>query len=381
MDFELSDDQRLLKENARNVLAAEWPTSKVRQLMEMEQATGVDARLWQQMAELGWLGMRIPEAYGGSGLSMTDLVPLAEEFGRALVSGPFTASAVTAAALLRAAGGECAHQLLSGIATGASIVVPALEEPASDHAAGDVQTQAVAIKGQYQLTGTKLFVPHADSADYLLVSARTSPWGGPYAGISLFVVPRQAAGVSLTPLHTVDATWRLCEVALEKVRVDDTALLGPRDGALPLLEAARRETCLMRSAEATGVAERALEMATAYAKERVAFGHPIGSYQAMQHKLVDMLVEVENARSLVYYAAWALDENNAEAASAVAMAKAYSADIAWNVTTNAIQVYGGMGFTWECDLHLYHRRALQLHASDGAPAEHREDVARLIIGF
>ena len=379
MDFELSDDQRLLKDNARHVLAAEWPTSKVRQLME--HATGVDAHLWQQMAELGWLGMRIPEAYGGSGLSMTDLVPLAEEFGRALVSGPFTASAVTAAALLHAAGGERAHQLLRGIAAGTSIVVPALEEPASDHAQGDVQTQAVAVKGQYQLAGTKLFVPHADIADSLLVSARTSPWGGPYAGMSLFVVPRQAAGVSLTPLHTVDATWRLCEVALEKVRVDDTALLGPRDGALPLLEAARRETCLMRSAEATGVAECALEMATAYAKERVAFGHPIGSYQAIQHKLVDMLVEVENARSLVYYAAWALDENNAEAASAVAMAKAYSADIAWNVTTNAIQVYGGMGFTWECDLHLYHRRALQLHASEGAPAEHREDIARLVIGF
>jgi alkylation response protein AidB-like acyl-CoA dehydrogenase len=379
MDFELSDDQRLLKDNARHVLAAEWPTSKVRQLME--HATGVDAHLWQQMAELGWLGMRIPEAYGGSGLSMTDLVPLAEEFGRALVSGPFTASAVTAAALLHAAGGERAHQLLRGIAAGTSIVVPALEEPASDHAQGDVQTQAVAVKGQYQLAGTKLFVPHADIADSLLVSARTSPWGGPYAGMSLFVVPRQAAGVSLTPLHTVDATWRLCEVALEKVRVDDTALLGPRDGALPLLEAARRETCLMRSAEATGVAECALEMATAYAKERVAFGHPIGSYQAIQHKLVDMLVEVENARSLVYYAAWALDENNAEAAPAVAMAKAYSADIAWNVTTNAIQVYGGMGFTWECDLHLYHRRALQLHASDGTPAEHREDIARLVIGF
>jgi alkylation response protein AidB-like acyl-CoA dehydrogenase len=379
MDFELSDQQRLLKENARHVLATHWPTSKVRQLME--HATGIDAHLWQQMAELGWLGWCIPEAHGGSGLSLTDLVPLAEELGRALVSGPFTASAVTAAALLRAAGGELAQQLLAGIAAGTSIVIPALDEPASDHAAGDVQTQAVAIKGQYQLTGSKLFVPHADIADSLLVSARTSQWGGPYAGISLFVVPRQAAGVSLTPLHTVDATWRLCEVELEKVCVDVTALLGPRDGAAPLLETARRETCLMRSAEATGVAERALEMATAYAKERVAFGHPIGSYQAVQHKLVDMLVEVENARSLVYYAAWALDEGNTEAAQAVAMAKAYSTDIAWNVTTNAIQVYGGIGFTWECDLHLYHRRALQLHASDGAPAEHREDIARLVIGF
>jgi alkylation response protein AidB-like acyl-CoA dehydrogenase len=122
-------------------------------------------------------------------------------------------------------------------------------------------------------------------------------------------------------------------------------------------------------------------MAVVYAKERLAFGHPIGSYQAIQHKLVDILVEVENARSLVYYAAWALDDNNAEAAQAVAIAKTYSADIAWNVTTNAIQVYGGIGFTWEYDLHLYHRRALQLHASDGTPAEHREAVARLVIGF
>jgi alkylation response protein AidB-like acyl-CoA dehydrogenase len=379
MDFELSDDQRLLKDNARNVLEAEWPTAKVRQLMD--HPTGVEAGSWQQMGELGWLGMRIPEVYGGSGLTMTSLVPLAEEFGRALVSGPFTASAVTAAAMLRSAGGELASRLLSDIAAGRSIVVPALDEPASEHAEGDVLTQAVAMQGQYQLSGTKLFVPHADVAEHLIVSARTSRWGGPYAGISLFVVPYHAEGVSLTPLHTVDATWRLFEVSLDKVRVAPSTLLGALDGALPLLETARRETCLMHSAEATGVAERALEMATAYAKERVTFGHPIASYQAIQHKLVDMLVEVENARSLVYYAAWALDDNHSEAAQAVAMAKAYSADIAWNVTTNAIQVYGGIGFTWECDLHLYHRRALQLHASHGSPAEHRETIARLVIGF
>jgi alkylation response protein AidB-like acyl-CoA dehydrogenase len=379
MDFELSDDQRLLKDNARNVLESEWPTTRVRELME--HPTGAAENLWKQMGELGWLGMRVPEACGGSGLSMTDLVPLAEEFGRALVSGPFTATAVSATAMLRAAGGELAQTLLSGIAAGTSLVVPALDEPASDRAEGDVQTPAVVIQGQYQLSGTKLFVPHADVADHLIVSARTSPWGGPYAGISLFVVPRQAEGVTLTPLQTIDATWRLFEVQLEKVRVDATALLGPLNGALPLLEMSQQEARLMRSAEATGVAERALELATAYAKERVAFGQPIGSYQAIQHKLVDMLVEVENARSLVYYAAWALDDANAEAGQAVAMAKAYSADIAWNVTTNAIQVYGGIGFTWECDLHLYHRRALQLHASDGTPAEHREEIARLIIGF
>jgi alkylation response protein AidB-like acyl-CoA dehydrogenase len=379
MDFELSDDQRLLKDNARNVLESEWPTARVRELMD--HPTGVDEHLWKQMGELGWLGMRIPEVCGGSGLSLTDLVPLAEEFGRALVSGPFTATAVSAAAMLRVAGGDLAQTLLSSIAAGTSLVVPALDEPASNRAEGDVQTQAVVIQGQYQLSGTKLFAPHADVANHLIVSARTSPWGGPYAGISLFVVPRQAEGVTLTPLQTIDATWRLFEVELDKVRVDAAALLGTLNGALPLLETAQQETRLMRSAEATGVAERALEMATAYAKERVAFGQPIGSYQAIQHKLVDMLVEVENARSLVYYAAWALDDGNAEAAQAVAMAKAYSADIAWNVTTNAIQVYGGIGFTWECDLHLYHRRALQLHASDGTPAEHREEIARLVIGF
>jgi alkylation response protein AidB-like acyl-CoA dehydrogenase len=379
MDFELSDDQRLLKENARSFLEAEWPATKVRELME--HATGLDAPLWRQMGDLGWLGMRIAEEHGGSGLNLTDLVPLAEEFGRALVSGPFTASVVTCAVMLRCAAGELAHRLLPGMAAGTTIVIPALEEPTSDHAAGDVQTAAIATREQYQLSGKKLFVPHADVADHLLVSARTSPWGGPYAGISLFVVPRDTAGLTITPLHTIDSTWRLFEVVLDRVRVESTALLAPLDGALPILEAARLETCLMRSAEATGVAERTLELATSYAKERTAFGHPIGSYQAIQHKLVDMLIEVENARSLVYYAAWALDDSNAEAAQAVAMAKAYSTDIAWDITTNAIQVYGGIGFTWECDLHLYHRRALQLHASDGTPAEHRETVARLVIGF
>jgi alkylation response protein AidB-like acyl-CoA dehydrogenase len=379
MDFELSDDQRLLKDNARHMLEAEWPTAKVRALMEHD--TGFDAALWQQMGDLGWLGLRIAEEYGGSGLAITDLVPLAEEFGRALVSGPFTASAVTSATLLRCAAGSLAQHLLPGIASGAVIVVPALHEPASEHVEGDVQTSAVAAGGAFQLSGTKLFVPHADLAEHLIVSARTAQWGGPYAGISLFVVPRDAEGLTMTPLHTIDATWRLFEVKLDKVHVAPTALLGPLDGAPPILEVARQETCLMRSAEATGVAERSLELATAYAKEREAFGHPIGSYQAVQHKLVDMLIEVENARSLVYYAAWALDDGNAEAAQAVAMAKAYSTDIAWNVTTNAIQVYGGIGFTWECDMHLYHRRALQLHASDGVPAEHREDIARLIIGF
>jgi alkylation response protein AidB-like acyl-CoA dehydrogenase len=379
MDFELSDDQRLLKDNARNSLAAEWPTAKVRALME--HATGVDEQLWKHMGTLGWLGLRIPEAHGGSGLLLTDLVALAEEFGRALVSGPYTASAVTSAAVLCCAGGETARRLLPGMVAGTTIVVPALAEPSSEHADGDVQTQAELLAGRYQLAGQKLFVPHADLADYLIVSARTAPWGAPSTGISLFVVPCQAAGITRTPLHTVDATWRLFAVTLDKVAVEPAALLGPLHGAPPLLEVARLETCLMRSAEATGVAERALEMATAYAKERVAFGQPIGSYQAIQHTLVDMLVEVENARSLVYYAAWALDDRSPEAAQAVAMAKAYSTDIAWNVTTKAIQVYGGIGFTWECDLHLYHRRALQLHASDGTPAEHREDIARLLIGF
>ena len=378
MDFELSDDQRLLKDNARNFLAAEWPVTKVRECLE--HATGFDAALWQHMGALGWLGLRIPEAYGGSGLSLTDLVSLAEEFGWALVAGPFTASAVTAVALLRQADGVCSGQLLPGMATGGTIVVPALLEPAAEHPAGVVQTAAVRHRDHYQISGKKLFVPHADVADQLIVSAGIRAENGSAGDIGLFVVPRTTAGVALAPLHTVDATWRLFEVTLEAVNVEPAALLAPPDTTASLLEAARRETCLMRSAEATGVAAHALELATAYAKERMAFGHPIGSYQAVQHKLVDMLVEVENARSLVYYAAWALDDASTEAAQAVAMAKAYSTDIAWNVTTNAIQVYGGIGFTWECDLHLYHRRALQLHASDGTPAEHREDIARLLIG-
>jgi len=261
------------------------------------------------------------------------------------------------------------------IADGSLIVALAVAEPAGRYDAAGVQLRAQAEHDRYVLTGEKMFVADAQVANQIAVVARSGPGAGE-DGISIFLVPADAPGLTVTPLKTVDMTRRLSHLKFDHVAVDAGAVLGTVGAAWPLTHRVLQVATAGVCAELVGTAQRALDMAVQYANTRIQFGKPIGSFQAIKHKCVDMLMMVENARSLTYYACWTVSERAADAAQAVAMAKAYASDMAKVVTSEAIQVHGGIGFTWEHDIHLFHRRALAGEASFGNAPIHREVVAR-----
>jgi alkylation response protein AidB-like acyl-CoA dehydrogenase len=230
------------------------------------------------------------------------------------------------------------------------------------------------------ISGEKFFVPDAHVANGMAVAVRTGSGSNPEEGITIVLVPTNAKGVTITQLKTVDMTRRLCHVKFDNVAVAAGNILGKENQGWPILRRTLDVATAALSAEMVGTAQKALDMSVEYAKTRVQFGKPIGSFQAVKHKCVDMMVAVENARSLTYYACWTVDERVPEAASAVPMAKAYASDMAKNVTSEAIQVHGGIGFTWEHDMHLFHRRALAGEANFGNAPIHRETVAKSLLG-
>jgi alkylation response protein AidB-like acyl-CoA dehydrogenase len=262
------------------------------------------------------------------------------------------------------------------VAEGNHILTLALAEKSGRYDAAGV-TLATKPKGHdFVLSGEKLFVPDAHVADQLIVAARTAQGGNPEDGITLFLVDAKAPGVTITQLKTVDMTRRQCHVAFQDVAVANAQVVGEVGKGWSILRRVLEQALAGLCAEMVGTGQKALDMAVAYAKERVQFGKPIGSFQAVKHKCVDMMVQVENARSLTYYAAWTVDENTPEAAQAVPMAKAYCSDMCKTVTSEAIQVHGGIGFTWEHDMHLFYRRGLASEAAFGSAPVHREVVAQ-----
>jgi alkylation response protein AidB-like acyl-CoA dehydrogenase len=241
--------------------------------------------------------------------------------------------------------------------------------------------QAAAKGSDFVLSGEKLFVPDAHVADHIVVAARTSESSSespPEDGITLFLVDAKSPGVEVTQLKTVDMTRRQCHVAFQDVGVAGSHVIGEVGKGWPILKRVLDLAMAGLCTEMVGTGQRALDMAVEYAKERVQFGKPIGSFQAIKHKCVDMMVQVENARSLTYYAAWTVDENVDEANQAVPMAKAYCSDMCKTVTSEAIQVHGGIGFTWEHDMHLFYRRGLASEAAFGSAPTHREVVAQTL---
>jgi alkylation response protein AidB-like acyl-CoA dehydrogenase len=278
---------------------------------------------------------------------------------------------------LRAAGGAQAERLLPGIASGERRATVALVESSGRWDASGVQLQAQLSGDAYLLNGEKLYVPDAHIADTLLVATRTG--GAQDAdGITLLAVDRSTPGIELRRLQTMDATQRLFAVGFTNVEVPQENVVGTPGRGWATLRRGLDAAALAVSAELCGVCERVLEMSVDYAKTRKQFGRPIGSYQAVSHKCADMLVQVESAKSLTYYAAWALDSDAPEAPIAVAMAKAYASDAARQVTAQGIQVHGGIGFTWEHDAHLYFKRAKWGEVVYGDARFHRERVAQLL---
>jgi alkylation response protein AidB-like acyl-CoA dehydrogenase len=376
MNFGFNEEQELLRSTARKFFDNECRSDVVRKLMETPE--GVTPALWSKLAEQGWLGLIYPEAYDGMGLGLVDLVVLMEEMGRAVVPGPYLSTVLLGGLAILEAGNEAQKkEWLPKIGAGDARVTLAWMEPSATLGAAGVTLPAVEKGGAFTLSGTKLFVPDAHTADAIVVAARTTSVTAE-AGVSLFVVAKDTRGLEVKLLPTMDQTRKLCEVTLTDVTLPAAAQLGASGmGWAPLSRVLDRATVAL-CAEMCGGAQKVLDMTVEYAKIRHAFGRPIGSYQGVKHRAADMLVDVENSKSITYYAAWALDEGVAEGPLAVSMAKAYVSDAYRRVAAAGIQLHGGIGFTWEHDLHLYFKRAKGSEFTFGDATHHRERVAQLV---
>jgi len=370
MDFSFSADQQLLRNSARTFLDQRVTPAVVRQLWD--DPRGESDTLWKEMAQLGWLGLALPEAHGGSGLGMVETAIVLDELGRAACPSPYWPTLLAADAIAAAGDDAQKKRWLSAIAVGDARATVALLDADLDWDPEATATRAARTAKGWALTGKKGFVPWAHVADTLLIPARAP------AGLALFLVDPAVAGLALEPAPVMDGATRLATATLDGVAVPEDALLGAPGQAGPLLAELLRRGAVGAAAEMLGAARRCLDLAVGYAKVREQFGQPIGSFQAIRHKCADMLLEVENAHSAVYYAAWALDARAEDASLAASVAKAYVGDAARKVCGEAIQVHGGIGFTWEYDLHLYFKRAKALEALYGDGDHHRELIVRAV---
>ena len=370
MDFSFSSDQRLLRDSARAFLDEHLKPATVR--LAWDDPRGESETTWKEMAQLGWLGLSLPEAYGGSGLGMVETAILLDELGRAAYPGPYVPTMLAGHAIAEAGSAAQKKRWLSAIAIGDARATVALLDAELDWSPGAVKTRADKTGNGWALTGTKSFVPWAHVADVLLVPARTPD------GVTLFLVDPAAAGLTLSPAQGMDLATRWTIVGLAGTPVAADAVLGGPGQAGPLLEGLLRRGAVGAAAEMLGAARRCLHMSVEYAKVREQFGQPIGSFQAIRHTCAEMLLEVENSHAAVYYAAWALDAGAEDAALAASVAKAYVSDAARKVCGSSIQVHGGIGFTWEYDLHLYFKRAKALEPMYGDADYHREQIVRRV---
>jgi alkylation response protein AidB-like acyl-CoA dehydrogenase len=340
----------------------------------MDDPQGASDAIWKEMARLGWLGLALPEDHGGSGLGMVETAIVLEELGRCACPGPYFPTVLAGLLVARAGTDTQRARWLPAIATGTARATVAFLDRDLDWAAEATQTEAAPREGGVALTGEKSFVPWAHVADLLLVPARTE------AGVSLFLVESGAPGVTFTPMAAMDLGTRWATVRFDRTPVPAAAALGGPGQGPALLAWLLQRAAVGAAAEMLGAARRCLDMAVAYAKVREQFGQPIGAFQAIRHKCAEMLLEVENAHAATYYAAWALDAGADDAPVAASVAKAYVGDAARAVCGEAIQVHGGIGFTWEYDLHLYVKRAKALEAMYGDTDYHRELIVRQVAG-
>lgn len=375
MDLSLNEEQELLQTSARDFLAANCPTTHVREMEE--DATGYSPALWQEIADLGWAGLMFPEEYGGAGYGFVELCVLMEECGRALLPSPFHSTVITFGLPILFGGSDAQKQrCLPAIASGSMLGTLALTEPSASFEPSGVSVRAEARNGGYVINGTKLFVLNAHTADELLVAVRTSDDGGPESGISLLLVPSDASGVETTALSTI-ASDRQFEVTFTNVEVGADALVGELHQAWPIIKKTIDHAAIAKCMEMVGIAQVAFDMSVDYAKNRVQFGRPIGTFQAIKHKCADMVIDVDGSRFISFRAAWMLSEG-LEAPKEVAMAKAWTSDSCRRVCAQAHQIHGGIGFTKEYDLQLYFRRAKNGEVFYGDADQHREVVAQEI---
>jgi alkylation response protein AidB-like acyl-CoA dehydrogenase len=373
MDIGLSEEQEILKASARDFLARECPKKLVKELDESDK--GYSPELWRKMAELGWMGLVFPEEYDGGGGTFLDLVVLLEEMGYNILPGPFFSTIVLGGLpILKAGSEEQKKKFLSRIARGELILTMALTEPTASYDASAISVKASPRNSEYSINGTKLFVADANVADYLLCVARTKETANPQTGITIFVVDAKTPGIKCTLLETL-ARDKQNEVVFDNVNVAKENIVGGLNQGWPVIQDTLEKATVAKCAEMVGGAQAALEMAVNYAKERIQFNRPIGTFQAVQHYCANMVTDVDGARYITYKAAWKLSEG-LPATKSVAMAKAWVGDAYQRVTMLGQQVFGAIGFTMDHDMHLYYRRARAGAMAFGNSNFHREVVAK-----
>lgn len=371
MDFDLSKPQQLLQQSARDFFKQACPAEKVRELMETD--TAFDSKLWEGIADQGWTGLIVPEEFGGLGLGAVELSVVAEEMGRACLPSPFISTVWASALIARTGSAGQKAQYLEAISAGTLKATVALLEASADWNPETVQLKAERDGSNFRLNGRKEYVTDAAVADVILVIARN--------GDDLVIVPvsRTAEGLTVTLTPSIDATRKLYSIDFANVVIPEADALETGYRVKEALDAATGIAIIALCAEMTGGMQWTLDTTVEYAKTRLQFDRPIGIYQAVQHRCAEMVLFTESARSSVYYAAWALSENDPSAKLAVSMAKAYCSDSARETGNRGIQMHGGIGFTWEHNLHLYYKRAKSSEILFGDATYHRELIAKEVV--
>ncbi len=369
MNFAFSEEQEELRNIVRQFLEAKSSEEAVREQMATER--GYDPDVWNQMAEqLGLQSLTIPEEFGGQGFGFVELIVVLEEMGRALLCAPYFSSVVLAANAILLSGDDAAkNAILPGIAAGETIATVAFTEPNGRWDESGIEATAKEDGGKWKINGTKSYVLDGHIANTIVVAAKTAK------GVSLFTVDGDAAGLTRTSLATMDQTRK--QAKLEFNNVEGT-LLGTDGAGWQTLSTVLDLAAVALAAEQVGGAQMCLDMAVQYAKDRVQFGRPIGSFQAIKHKCADMLLEVESAKSAAYYAGWCASEMNDELPAVASLAKAYCSDAYFHASAENIQIHGGIGFTWEHPAHMYFKRAKSSELLFGDPTYHRELLAQRI---
>jgi len=369
MNFAFTEEQDELRRAVNRFLAEKSPETEVRRLMETDE--GYDPAVWSQMADqLGLQSLHIPEEFGGAGFSFVELIVVLEEMGAALLCSPYFASVVLAASALLTSDDDSAKaEFLPGIASGETIATLAITEDSGRPDLASISLRAEHGAEGWTLTGSKNYVIDGHHAGLFLVPARTDQ------GLSLFAVDGAASGITRTQLPTMDQTRKQARVEFAGT---PARLIGVDGGAEAGLSKALDLIAVALAAEQVGGAQRCLDMSVEYAKVRIQFGRPIGSFQAIKHKCADMLLEVESAKSAAYYAAWAAADDSDELPVVASLAKSYCSEAYFHAAADNIQIHGGIGFTWEHPAHLYFKRAKSSELLFGDPTFHREQLATRI---
>jgi alkylation response protein AidB-like acyl-CoA dehydrogenase len=373
MDLNLSEEQKMLKDMACDFLTDKFPKAVVKEIEESE--SGYSPEVWKEMAELGWMGLVFPEEYGGAEMTFLDLAMLLEEMGAACLPGPYFSTVMLGGLPILAFGTDAQKQeYLPRIASGELIFTTALTEASASYKAADVKVTATADGDNYVINGTKLFVPDANVADYMLVVARTGNGAGAEDGVTVFIVDAKGPGVSTQVLKTI-ANDKLCEVVFDQVKVSKESILGELGRGWLVAKAIVERAAVGKCCEMVGCIQRALDMTIEYAKERKQYDRPIGSFQVIQHYCADMATDVDGTRLSTYQAAWRVGEG-LPCTQEVAIAKAWAGQACQRVMALAHQIHGAIGVTIDHDLQYYTRRAKAAEVTFGDAEFYREVVAR-----